>query len=316
VKKSSGSFIGSFGETMFQPWELIKQTIDEWLADEAPRMGAALAYYAVFSLAPLLVIVVFIVGFLYKGDTVVQIQRQVQSLVGTDAAKTIAAAIHNVSTFDQGIIASIVNFVVLSLCATGVFSELHAAMNKIWKVRARKSGFIMGLLKDRFASFIMVVAIAFLLLVSMIVSAVLSAVTAYFSYLLPGTTFLWYGADLAVSFLAATLLFALLFRYVPDERVTWKDLWIGAVATALLFDIGKFLIGFYIGKSSVGSMFGAAGSGVVILAWVYYSSQLVFLGAEFTHVYAKHNNRLDVGRQGAARRRNQSAVLPIMMPPS
>jgi membrane protein len=290
---------------MFQPWELIKQTIDEWLADEAPRLGASLAYYAVFSLAPLLVIVVFMVGFLYKGDTVVQIQRQMQSLVGTDAAQTIAAAIHNAGTFDQGIIASILSFVVLSLCATGVFSELHAAMNKIWKVRARKSSFIMGVLKDKFASFTMVVAIAFLFLASMILSAVLSAITAYFSDLLPGANFLWHVADLVVSFLAATLLFALLFRYVPDERVPWKDVWIGAVATALLFDIGKFLIGFYLGKSSVGSMFGAAGSGVVILAWVYYSSQLVLLGAEFTHVYAKHNNRMHLGRRGAARRRNQ-----------
>jgi membrane protein len=133
-----------------------------------------------------------------------------------------------------------------------------------------------------------VLSIAFLLLISMIVSAVLSAVTAYFSYLLPGTDFLWHIADLVVSFGVVTLLFALLFRYVPDERVTWRDVWIGAAATALLFDIGKFLIGFYIGESSVGSMFGAAGSVVVILAWVYYSSQLVFLGAEFTHVYAKH----------------------------
>jgi len=272
---------------MFQPWELIKETIDEWLADEAPRMGASLAYYALFSLAPLLVIVVFIVGFLYKGDTVGQIQRQLQSLVGNDAAKTTAAAIHNASRFDEGIVASIVSFVVLSLCATGVFSELHAAMNKIWKVRGRKSGFIMGLLKDKVAAFIMVLAIAFLLLVSMILSAVLSAVTAYFGYLLPDTSF-WHIADLVVSFGAATLLFALLFRYVPDERVTWRDVWIGGVMTAALFDIGKVLIGFYIGRSSIGSVFGAAGSGVVILAWVYYSSQLIFLGAEFTQIYAKH----------------------------
>jgi membrane protein len=273
---------------MFQAWELIKQTIDEWQEDEAPRMGASLAYYALFSLAPLLVILVAAVGFVYKGDTTGQIQRQVQSLVGTDAAKTIAAAIHNAAAFDQGIIASIVSFVVLSLCATGVFSELHTAMNKIWKVPRREDGLILGLLKDKFASFMMVLAIAALLLISVILSAVLSAVTAYFSYLLPGTNFPWHVADLVVSFGAATLLFALLFRYVPDERVTWRDVWIGSVTTAILFDIGKFLIGFYIGKSSIGSVFGAAGSGVVILAWVYYSSQLIFLGAEFTQVYAKH----------------------------
>jgi membrane protein len=174
-------------------------------------------------------------------------------------------------------------------------------MNKIWKVRRRQNSFILSMLSDKFASFTMVLAIAFLLLISMIVSAVLSAVTAYFSYLLPGANFLWHIADLVVSFGVVMLLFALLFRYVPDERVTWKDVWIGAAATALLFDVGKFLIGFYIGESSVGSMFGAADGrrhpGVGLL-----SSRLVFLGAEFTHVckasrleihrYPRENDRL------------------------
>jgi membrane protein len=274
---------------MFEAWKLVMRTLDEWQQDEAPRMGASLAYYALFSLAPLLVIVIFIVGFVYKGDTVGQIQREIESFIGTDGAKTIAVAIHNAGTFGHGVIATVVSFVVLSLGATGVFSELHTTMNKIWKVRPRKYGFILGVLKDKFAAFTMVLGIAFLLLVSMILSAVLSAITAYFSYLLPGADFLWHIADLVLSFGVVTLLFAMLFRYVPDERVTWRDVWIGAAATALLFDIGKFLIGFYIGKTSVGSMFGAAGSVVVILAWVYYSSQLVFLGAEFTHVYAKQH---------------------------
>jgi len=269
-------------------WKLITQTVDEWQQDEAPRMGASLAYYALFSLAPLLVIVIFIIGFVYKGDTVGHIQRQIQSLIGRDVATTVALAIHNASTFGHGIIATIISFAVLSLGATGVFSELHTAMNKIWKVRRRQSGFIVGVLKEKFVAFTMVLGIAFLLLISMIISAVLSALTAYFSYLLPGADFLWHIADLVVSFGVVTLLFALLFRYVPDEHVTWKDVWIGASATAILFDLGKFLIGFYIGETSIGSMFGAAGSVVVILAWVYYSSQLVFLGAEFTHVYAKH----------------------------
>ena len=283
---------------MFDAWKLIKQTIDEWQQDDAPRMGASLAYYALFSLAPLLVIVIFIIGFVYKGDTVGHIQRQVQSLVGPDAARTVALAIHNAGSLGHGIIATIASLVVLSLGATGVFSELHFAMNKIWKVRRRQYGFISGVIKDKFASFTMVLSVAFLLLISMIVSAVLSAVTAYFSYLLPGANFLWHIADLVVSFGVVMLLFALLFRYVPDEHVTWKDVWIGAAATALLFDIGKFLIGFYIGQSSVGSMFGAAGSVVVILAWVYYSSQLVFLGAEFTHVYAKHHGSKYIATQG------------------
>src|SRR5215471_10057 len=286
---------------MYQAWQLVKQTIDEWLADEAPRMGASLAYYALFSLAPLLVIMVAIIGFVYKGDTIGQIQKQVQSLVGIDAARTVAAAIHNASAFDHGIVASIVSLAVLSLGATGVFSELHTSMNKIWKVRRRQYGFILGVLKDKFVAFTMVLGIAFLLLISMIISAVLSALTAYFSYLLPGADFLWHIADLVVSFGVVTLLFAILFRFVPDEHVTWKDVWIGAAATAILFDLGKFLIGFYIGETSIGSMFGAAGSVVVILAWVYYSSQLVFLGAEFTHVYAKHHGSKSIaGQEGPA----------------
>src|SRR5262245_56068804 len=282
---------------MAETWNLIKITVDEWQRDEAPRMGASLAYYALFSLAPLLVIVIFVIGFVYKGDTVGHIQRQVESLVGADAAKTIAVAIHNAGTFGHGIIASVASLIVLSLGATGVFSELHTAMNKIWKVRRSQYGFVVGLLKDKFASFTMVLAIAFLLLISMIISAVLSAVTAYFSYLLPGADVLWHIADLIVSFGVVTMLFALLFRYVPDDRVTWRDIWIGAAATAFLFDLGKFLIGLYIGKSSVGSMFGAAGSVVVILSWVYYSSQLVFLGAEFTHVYAKYRGSQSIAGQ-------------------
>jgi membrane protein len=282
---------------MFDVWKLITQTVDEWQQDEAPRMGASLAYYALFSLAPLLVIVIFIIGFVYKGDTVGHIQRQIQSLIGRDVATTVALAIHNASTFGHGIIATIISFAVLSLGATGVFSELHTAMNKIWKVRRRQSGFIVGVLKDRFVAFTMVLGIAFLLLISMIISAVLSALTAYFSYLLPGADFLWHIADLVVSFGVVTLLFALLFRYVPDEHVTWKDVWIGASATAILFDLGKFLIGFYIGETSIGSMFGAAGSVVVILAWVYYSSQLVFLGAEFTHVYAKRHGSKSIAAE-------------------
>jgi len=282
---------------MFDVWKLIKQTVDEWQQDEAPRMGASLAYYALFSLAPLLVIVIFIIGFVYQGDTVGHIQRQIQSLIGRDVATTVALAIHNASTFGHGIIATIISFAVLSLGATGVFSELHTAMNKIWKVRRRQSGFIVGVLKDKFVAFTMVLGIAFLLLISMIISAVLSALTAYFSYLLPGADFLWHIADLVVSFGVVTLLFALLFRFVPDEHVTWKDVWIGAAATAILFDLGKFLIGFYIGETSIGSMFGAAGSVVVILAWVYYSSQLVFLGAEFTHVYAKRHGSKSIAAE-------------------
>jgi membrane protein len=211
-----------------------------------------------------------------------------ESLVGPAPAKTIAEAIHNMNAFGHGIIATIVSVIVLMLGAAGVFSELHTTMNKIWKVPAKQYSVIVGLLKDRFASFAMVLGVAFLLLVSMIISAVLSAIIGYFSHLLPVASPLWQLGDFGISLCVITLLFAALFRYVPDARIDWYDVWVGAVATALLFDLGKFGIGMYLGHSGIGSTFGAAGSVVVILAWVYYSSQLVFLGAEFTYIYAQH----------------------------
>jgi len=268
---------------------ILKETFDKWQADEAPRLGASLAYYAIFSMAPLLVIVIAIIGFVYKGNTVGQIQYQMEAMVGPAPAKTIAEAIHNVNTFGHGIIATIISVMVLMLGAAGVFSELHTTMNKIWNAPPKKYPVVIGILKDKFASFAMVLGVAFLLLISMIISAVLSAIIQYFSHLLPGAAPIWHLGDLAISFCVVTLLFAALFRYVPDTRVEWHDVWVGAIATALLFDLGKFGIGLYLGRSGIGSTFGAAGSVVVILAWVYYSSQLVFLGAEFTYVYATHH---------------------------
>src|ERR1051326_1509834 len=184
-------------------------------------MGASLAYYAVFSLAPLLVIVIAIIGFIYKGNTVGHIQREMQSLFGPAAAKTIAEAIHNANTFGHGLIATIISIVVLMLGAAGVFSELHTTMNKIWKVVPRQYSFMIGLLKEKFAAFAMVVGVSFLLLVSMIVSAVLAAVIEYFSHLLPGAAPMWHFGDFAISLCVLTLMFAALFRYVPDTRVEW-----------------------------------------------------------------------------------------------
>jgi membrane protein len=265
---------------------LIKETISKWQSDEAPRMGASLAYYAVFSMAPLLVIVIAIIGFIYKGDTVGEIQHQMESLIGPAPAKTIAEAIHNADTFGHGGIAAIISVIILMLGAAGVFSELHTTMNKIWKAAPRKYSIIVGILREKLVSFAMVVGVAFLLLVSMIISAVLSAIIKYFSRLVPSASPIWHLGDFAISLCVVSLLFAALFRYVPDAYVAWHDVWVGAIATALLFDLGKFGIGMYLGHSGIGSTFGAAGSVVVILAWVYYSSQLVFLGAEFTYIYA------------------------------
>jgi membrane protein len=278
--------------------KLIKETFHKWQDDEAPRLGASLAYYAIFSMAPLLVIVIAIIGFVYRGNTAGQIQYQMESLMGPAPAKVIADSIHNANTFGHGIIATIISVIVLMLGAAGVFSELHTTMNKIWKVPPRNYPALIGLLKDKFASFAMVLGVAFLLLISMIISAVLTAILQYFSQLLPLAAPVWPLGDFAISLCVVTLLFAALFRYVPDARIAWHDVWVGSIATALLFDLGKFGIGLYLGHSGIGSTFGAAGSVVVILAWVYYSSQLVFLGAEFTHVYAIRHGTHAIQGQG------------------
>src|SRR5438105_3707740 len=238
---------------------LIKGTIDKWQSDEAPRLGASLAYYAIFSMAPLLVIVIAVIGFVYKGNTIGEIQYQMESMVGPAPAKTIAEAIHNMNTFGHGIIATIISIIVLMLGAAGVFSELHTTMNKIWKAPQKNYSAVIGLLKDKFASFAMVFGVAFLLLISMIISAVLAAIIKYFSQLLPVAAPLWHLGDLAISLCVVTLLFAALFRYVPDTRVEWHDVWVGAIATALLFDLGKFGIGLYLDRSGIGSTLSAAG---------------------------------------------------------
>jgi membrane protein len=266
-------------------WGLVKATLSEWSEDEVPRLGAALAYYAVFSLAPLLVIVIAIVGFFYRGDSAAQIEQQIATHLGAQVAGMLAQAIDSTNDLGSGIAATAIGLVVLVLGATGVFVELRAAMNKIFEIQPVPSTGIWGFVRDRAKAFAMVLTIAFLLLVSMILSAALSTVMTHFSYLLPAGGHIWNVLELALSFGVITLLFALMFRYVPDDRLPWRDVWLGAAVTSALFVIGKFLIGLYIANGAVGSTFGAAGALVVLLAWVYYSAQIVFLGAEFTQTY-------------------------------
>lgn len=271
--------------------ELTTATFNEWWEDDAPRLGASLAYYAVFSVAPLLIIVVAVVGFFYRGDTVGQIESQLAMLVGREAAEPMAELIKNSTGFGEGTVATAIGLLTLFIGATGVFSELRAAMNKIWGIQPKQYIGVMDMISDRFFSFAMVLSIAFLLLVSMAASALLSATTAYFSFLIPGFDYVWHLLDIVVSLSLVILLFAMLFRYVPDKRIPWKDVWVGAAVTAVLFVIGKILIGWYLGQGSFASTFGAAGSLMVFLAWVYYTSQIVFLGAEFTQVYSRQREQ-------------------------
>lgn len=268
-------------------WKLLKETAAEWSEDQAPRLGAALAYYAIFSLAPLLIIAVAISGLIFGRDAATgQIVGQIQGLVGQDAATTIQAMIEESNEPAANIIASIIGIVVLLFGASGVFGELKHSLNAIWDIEPKPKRGLFAAIKDKFFSFGMVLGTGFLLLISLVVSAGLAATGQIVTGLMPGWDVISQIINFVISLAVITGLFALLFKYIPEAKIAWADVWIGAALTALLFTIGKALIGLYIGYSSLSSTYGAAASLVVILLWVYYSAQILFFGAEFTQVYA------------------------------
>lgn len=269
-------------------WQLFQETFKEWSEDKASRLAAALAYYTIFSIAPLLLIVIAIAGAVFGQDAARgEIVGQIQGLVGRDGAEFIEIAIKNANKPQTGIIASIISILVLVLGATGLFVELQDSLNTIWEVQPKPGSGINKVVRQRFLSFAMVISIGFLLLVSLVISTVLTALTTYFSGLLPGVDFIWQIFSFILSFAITTVLFGLIFKVLPDVKVAWSDVLVGASLTSLLFSIGRFLLGQYLGNSSFGSTYGAAGSLVVVLAWVYYTAQILFFGAEFTQVYAK-----------------------------
>jgi membrane protein len=271
-------------------WGLLKITYSQWRRDQASLMAAALAYYTVFSLAPLSIIVIAIAGSVFgeqaaKGELVAQIQ----DVIGRDGAQLIQTAIENASQLDpsQGPIPTIINIGVLLFGASVVFTQLQKSLNRIWELEVKPGNGIKHFLRKRLLSFSMVLVIAFLLLVSLVISTILVILGNYLRGLVPGFTYLWQVTNFFVSFGIVTLLFAMIFKILPDANIAWKDVWMGAAITAVLFDIGKFLLGFYLGHTSLASAYGAAGSLVIILTWVFYSAQIMFLGAEFTQVYVR-----------------------------
>ena len=251
-------------------------------------MGAALAYYTIFSLAPLLIIAVAIAGLAFGMQAAQgEIAGQIQGLVGRDGAKAIEAMIQSAHKPARGVIGSLIGVFALFLGASGIFCEMHDALNSIWHVSPDTKAGILSLVKERFLSFGMVLGIGFLLLVSLLLSALLAAVTKYLGGMLPIPAFWFESLDFLLSLLSITVLFAMIFKFLPDTKIAWSDVWIGAALTSLLFTAGKFVIGFYIGKSVSASAYGAAGSLVVVVAWIYYSALLLYFGAEFTRVYAR-----------------------------
>lgn len=276
----------SSGLSLGTVWCLAKEVFNRFVDINAPRLGAALAYYTVFSIAPLLVVVVAIAGFAFGKEAVEgQIVYQIQSLVGSEGAKAIQTLLASVQQPAAGITAAGISLLVLFFGASGVFIELRDSLNLLWGVKTPGTG-LRGMIASRFFSFALVLAVGFLLIVSLILSAVLAALGKFVGGYLPLSEPVLHALTTVITFAVFTAVFALLYKVVPDLPVAWGDVWIGATVTSLLFSLGKLAIGFYLGKAAVGSAYGAAGSLVVFLAWVYYSAQTFFLGAEFTHLYA------------------------------
>ena len=268
---------------------ILKDTGTEWYEDDAPRLAASLAYYTLLSTAPLSLLCVSIVGFFF-GERAArgQIASQIGTVTGPEAAEAIQSVIQNAHQSDAGVMSTIMGVVLLLVGASGVFGELQTALNNMWGVKPNpQRGMVKDFLMARFLSFTMVLGVAFMLLASLIVSALLSGVGRVLSESLPGGEALWQILNFLLSLGVITLLFALIFKFVPDAKVKWRDVWIGAAVTALLFSIGKLLLGLYLGKSTVVSAYGAAGSVVAFVVWVYYAAQILFIGAEFTQVYSR-----------------------------
>jgi membrane protein len=284
---------------MWQMWRLLKKSFLAWANENALEWGAALAYYTAFSMAPLLLIALSIVGLFYEADSLSYIHARMASLVGADAATVLTTGIKSIRSSQHGALANIIGVLTLLVGASTVFSQLQTTLNRIWGVQPRVGHFWRDLLKQRLISFAMVVGIGFLLLVSLILSAILAAITDYFQYLVPGADFFWHVLDVGLSISIITVLFALIFKTVPDVQLSWRDVWLGALVTTVLFVIGKTAISFYLGRSGVESVYGAAGSLLVVLSWVYYSSQILFFGAEFTKIHALERQSRVVPIQGA-----------------
>jgi len=270
--------------------ELLVQAWKEWNDDNAPRLGAALAYYTILSIAPLLVIVIAIAGLIFGREAVQgQLYVQIQGLVGNQGARAIETMIAGSSNIGHGLIAAITGTVALVLGATTVVIEIRNDLNIVWDVPGKQNTGVTGLLKDKSSALVIILGCGFILLVSLVVSAGVAALGTFFAGVLTVPTALIEGVNFVVSIAVITGVFVLLFKFIPDVRLEWGDVLVGAAFTAVLFTIGKFALGMYLGKASFGSTFGAAGSLVIVLVWVYYSAQILFFGAEFTQVYAREH---------------------------
>ena len=286
-----------------QMWGVSRQAIAAWSDDYAPSMGAALAYYTLFSIAPLLLIAISIAGLVFGEDAARgQVYGELRELMGDQGAAAVEALLKNVNRPAQGIVASVLGVVALLVGAMSVFGELQNALDRIWRAPTPPGGSgLLQLLRGRLLSFGMVFGIGFLVLVSLLLSAALAALGKWWAPMFGGWSVLASAVDLVLGFAVVTAGFALIYKVVPRVRIEWRDVWVGAAVTALLFALGRFAIGFYLGRATFASGFGAAASIVVLLVWMYYSAQIFLLGAEFTWIYAHaFGSRSPAGRTGGA----------------
>jgi len=268
-------------------------TVTNWYAHNAPSLAAALSYYTIFSIAPLLIVLISVAGLLFGQDAVRgELVTQISGLVGPDGAKAIEDLIANASRPASGVLASLLGIAVIIFGAVGVLVALQDALNTIWEVPPNPDAGIGDAIRHRFGSLLLVLAIGFVLLVSLVISAVLAAANSYFTALIPGNEVVWMIINFIVALGVVTLLFAVMLKFLPNVQIPWSDVWVGAAATAILFSNGKTVVGLYLGQSGIGSTYGAAGSLVIVLVWVYYSAQIFFLGAELTRVYAQRHGSL------------------------
>jgi membrane protein len=290
-------------------WDLAREAASDWSHDRAPRLGAALAFYTVFSIIPLLIIITAIIGLVFGQEAAqAAIMQQISGLVGEQSAEAIKEMIQRADEPSTGILSTVIAVGTLIVSSTVFFGELQDALNTVWGIEPKEGRGIWGLIKDRLLSFATILGTGFLLLVSLVVSTALSAFGKWFGGLLPMPEIILQTINVLLSLAVITGLFAMIFKVLPDAHIAWRDVWIGAALTALLFTIGKFAIGLYLGKSDVGSAYGAAGSLVIVLIWVYYSAQILIFGAEFTQVYANRRGQRIVPSQDAQAANHKKAT--------
>src|SRR5438093_6193560 len=273
---------------------LLKQTFQEWLQDKAPQLGAALAYYTVFSLAPLILVLLSLVGVIFRHHPAGawnKITQQMSYFLDPNAVQVVQSIAQKASQPGKSTIATIIGVALALFGASGVFGQLQDALNTIWGVKAKPGGGILGFLRNRFLSFAMVGGVCFLLLVSLTLESLLKGFSHYVQSVLPGGIVVAMTVYLIFDFAVVVLLFAIIFKFLPDAKIRWRDVWIGAAMTAIFFAIGKWALGLYLGTGSAASAYGAASSLITLLLWVYYSSQILLFGTEFTQVYASRAGR-------------------------